>query len=81
MVRSAVVWIGCDKQGRPLIGTSPDGIACVVAATAEVQKIGIDVEQWRTVRGAELGEMVPTGVAIFLNPVGGAPFLLASKPT
>lgn len=77
MVHDAVVAIGCDEAGRPLIGSSPDGIGCVVVATAELQKAGIDVDRWLSVHGAKLVHIVPTGVEIFLNPAGAAPFRLA----
>ncbi|WP_328387378.1 hypothetical protein [Nocardia sp. NBC_00416] len=68
------------QECRRRFGSSPDGIGCVVVATAELQKTGIDVDRWRSVHGAELTEVVPTGVEIFLNPVGAAPFRLACIP-
>ncbi|NUP29487.1 MAG: type VII secretion system-associated protein [Nocardia sp.] len=77
-VRDCVVAIGCDEDGRPLVGTSPDGVACIVIATAELQKSDIDVDRWVSVRGAELAGIAPTGVDILINPAGAAPFRLTS---
>jgi hypothetical protein len=81
MVRDSIIAIGCDELDQPLIGTGPDGKRCVVAATAEVQKTGIDVDRWRSVHGAKLSSIVPTGTGILLNPAGSAPFRLARFPT
>ncbi|MET9487171.1 type VII secretion system-associated protein [Nocardia sp. NPDC006630] len=76
-VRDCIVAVAYDEQGRPLIGTSPDGASCVFVATAEVQKIGLDVPRWGAVVGAKLTEFAPPGVDVFLNPAGAAPFRLA----
>lgn len=81
MVHDSVVAIGCDEHGRPLIGSGPDGIGCVVVATAEVQKTGVDVDRWCSAPGAKLADVVPAGVEIFLNPAGAAPFRLAGITT
>ncbi|MEV6432100.1 type VII secretion system-associated protein [Nocardia sp. NPDC051463] len=78
-IRDTVVEIGCDAQGRPLTGKSPDGVDCAVIATAELQKGRIDVDRWVPLHGAELVDAVPPGVDILLNPAGRAPFRLAAS--
>ncbi|WP_062999930.1 hypothetical protein [Nocardia jinanensis] len=45
-IRDSVVEIGCDDHNRPLIGTAPDGVRCVVVATAELQKADVDVPRY-----------------------------------
>ncbi|WP_051133710.1 type VII secretion system-associated protein [Nocardia paucivorans] len=75
-VRDSVVEIGTDEQERPVIGKSPDGALCVVVVTAEVQKAGLDVENWCPILGSELAEVLPEGLDIMLNPAGAAPFRL-----
>ncbi len=77
-IRDSVVEVGCDGHNQPLIGTAPDGARCIVVATAELQKVGVDVDRWWPIHGAELAEIVPPGVDIFLNAAGRAPFKLAA---
>ncbi|WP_169811218.1 type VII secretion system-associated protein [Nocardia amamiensis] len=78
-IHDAVVEIGCDGQRNPLVGTAPDGVDCIVVATAEIQKTGVDADRWVPVHGAELTDIIPTGTDIFLNPSGSAPFRLLSE--
>lgn len=75
-VRNTVVEIGCDEEGRPLIGTAPDGAYCVVIATAGMQKRGVDVDRWWPVLGGTLVDIVPPDTDLLLNPAGVAPFRL-----
>lgn len=78
-VRNSVVDVGCDEHDQPLIGTSPDGIACIVVATAVVYKQGVDVERWNPILGSLLLQIVPPDVDIMLNPEGPAPFRLRAE--
>ncbi|MCX4095531.1 type VII secretion system-associated protein [Nocardia sp. alder85J] len=83
-LRDTVVEIGCDEHKRPLIGSAPDGVDCVVVATAELQKAGIDADRWVPVHGRLLPDIIPPGADILINPNGRAPFRLATdtlKPT
>ncbi|WP_280443394.1 type VII secretion system-associated protein [Nocardia brasiliensis] len=76
-IGDCVVSVACDEQGRPVIGTSPDGIACIIVATAELQKTGTGLPRWRSIHGANLTQVAPPQVDIFLNPAGVVPFRLA----
>ncbi|MGI5221500.1 type VII secretion system-associated protein [Nocardia sp. CA-290969] len=77
-LRNAVVEIGCDEEGRPLIGTAPDGAYCVVIATAGAQKRAVEVDRWWPVLGDELADIVPPDTDLLLNPGGVAPFRLTA---
>ncbi len=70
----SVVEIGCDEDNQPLIGAAPDGTSCVVVATAEVQKTGLEVDRWQQIPGETLPDVVPPDTDILLNPNGRAPF-------
>ncbi|WP_174184218.1 type VII secretion system-associated protein [Nocardia barduliensis] len=76
MVRGSVVSLGCDEENRPAIGSSPDGVPCVVVATAEAQKRNVPVSRWWPISGDRLPEVIPDGVDILLNPASSAPFRL-----
>lgn len=72
----SIVEIGCDHHAHPLTGTTPDGADCIVVATAEIQKHGIDTDRWIPMHGAKLPHILPPDTDIFLNPNGHAPFRL-----
>ncbi|WP_328406937.1 type VII secretion system-associated protein [Nocardia sp. NBC_00403] len=78
-VRDAIVEIGCDVHGQPLLGTAPDSTPCVVVATAELQKAHLDVDQWIPVHGSALPDIIPSGADVLLNPAGAAPFRLRTE--
>ncbi|MFG1790553.1 type VII secretion system-associated protein [Nocardia sp. NPDC049149] len=72
-LRRWAVVIACDEQDRPTVVTAPNGSSCVMAATAEVQKLGVTASHWMSVLGVDLPDIVPAGVDILLNPNGSAP--------
>ncbi|MGW4720361.1 hypothetical protein [Nocardia sp. NPDC004260] len=78
-VHNSVVEIGCDEDDQPLIGFAPDGVACIVVATAAVYKRGVEVERWNAAPGSVLPQIAPTNVDIMLNPAGSAPFRLRTE--
>ncbi|WP_159851254.1 type VII secretion system-associated protein [Nocardia sp. CY41] len=78
-IRNSVVEIGCDEDDQPLIGFAPDGVACIVVATAAVYKRGVEVKRWNAAPGSVLPQIVPTNVDIMLNPAGPAPFRLRTE--
>ncbi|MGW5382739.1 type VII secretion system-associated protein [Nocardia sp. NPDC003963] len=76
MLRESVVEIGCDESGHPLPGRAPDKTACVVVATAELQKDRIDVDRWLPIQGRDLPAAIPPGMDVLFNPAGAAPLRL-----
>lgn len=77
-VRDGVVEIAVDEEDQPLVSPAPDGVLCVLVATAPVQRSLSTLERWWPVVGARLPEVVPDGVDILLNPDGPAPFRLSA---
>ncbi|MBF6296023.1 type VII secretion system-associated protein [Nocardia amamiensis] len=78
LIRNSVVEIGCDEQDQPVVDTAPDGVPCVLVATAEVQKLDVIADRWWPVLGSDLPAVVPPGIDILLNANGAAPFRLAA---
>lgn len=78
LVRNSVVELGCDEHDQPMVDSSPDGVSCVLVATAELQKLGVPVVRWWPVLGSELPGVVPPGTDILLNLNGHAPFRLST---
>jgi hypothetical protein len=79
LIRDSVVEIVCDEQDEPIVDTAPDGVRCVLVATAEAQKVDVEPNRWWPVLGSELPSVVPSGIDILLNPGGPAPFRLAAE--
>ncbi|MEV6429936.1 type VII secretion system-associated protein [Nocardia sp. NPDC051463] len=79
VLRKSMVEVGCDEHDQPLLGFAPDGVACVVVATAAIHKSGIDVERWNPIPGGMLPEICPAGADIMLNPGGAAAFRLCTE--
>ncbi|MEV0297688.1 type VII secretion system-associated protein [Nocardia sp. NPDC050710] len=75
----SVVEIACDVQDNPIVDVAPDGVACVLVATAAVQKQGIDAPRWWPLVGRALPDVVQPGVDIFLNPHGRVPMRLVTS--
>lgn len=78
-LRHSIVDVGCDQDDHPLIGLSPDGVPCIVVATAEVYKRGVEVDRWYSVPGRVLPQLLPDDVDIMLNPEGPAPLRLCAN--
>ncbi|MET8800732.1 type VII secretion system-associated protein [Nocardia sp. NPDC004568] len=78
-VGNSMVDVGCDEHDEPLIGAAPDGVACIVVATAAVYRRAVDVERWNPILGESLLQVVPPDVDIMLNPEGPAPFRLRAE--
>ncbi|WP_245562792.1 type VII secretion system-associated protein [Nocardia araoensis] len=79
LLRNSVVEIVCDDQDQPLVDTAPDGLPCVLVATAEVQKVDVGSGHWWPVLGSELPDVIPVGTDILLNPGGRAPLRLSAE--
>ncbi len=75
-VLDAVLQIGCDDRGTPLVGHAPDGVLCVAVVTAEAHKRRVAADRWLSVSGDCLPEVTPPGVDILFNPGGSAQFRL-----
>ncbi|MBF6136032.1 type VII secretion system-associated protein [Nocardia otitidiscaviarum] len=78
-LRGAVVEIGCDDRNEPLVGSAPDGVACVAVATAAIHKQRVEADRWWPVQGTVLPDIVPAGVDILINPGGPAQFRLMTR--
>ncbi|MFE3445677.1 type VII secretion system-associated protein [Nocardia sp. NPDC059180] len=74
----SVVQIACDRNNAPVVGSAPDGLACVFVATAMAHQHGVSADRWWPVVGAELPGIVPAGADILLNPGGPAEFRLVT---
>ncbi|MFB8281111.1 type VII secretion system-associated protein [Nocardia colli] len=73
---ASVVEIGCDEHDQPVIRTAPDGVPCVVVATAALQRAGVAADRWWPILGSRLLDVVPPDADILLNPGGLAAFRL-----
>lgn len=78
-VRDAVLEIAVDEQDQPIVSAAPDGVPCVLVATAPVHRERVDVRDWWPVVGAKLPEIVPQGMDVLLNPGGPASFRLSTE--
>ncbi|MFE7742833.1 type VII secretion system-associated protein [Nocardia sp. NPDC057455] len=56
-IRDSVVEIACDEQDQPIVDTAPDGVPCVLVATAEAQKVDVGSDRWWPI--ARLDPAVP----------------------
>jgi hypothetical protein len=78
-VRDSVLEIAVDEADQPLVSVAPDGVPSVLVATASVHKERVAVERWWPVEGTTLGEIVPEGADVLLNPGGPASFRLSTE--
>lgn len=78
-VLDAVLQIGCDDCGTPLVGSAPDGALCVAVVTAEVHKRRVQADRWLSISGDRLPEVTPPGADILFNPGGPAQFRLVAR--
>lgn len=78
-LRDAVVEIGCDEQGEPLVGPAPDGVLCIAVATAAIHKHRVDADRWWPVLGTMLPDIVPADIDILINPGHPAQFRLLTS--
>ncbi|WP_280249402.1 type VII secretion system-associated protein [Nocardia abscessus] len=79
LIRDSVVEILCDEQDQPIVDTAPDGVPCVLVATAEAQKVDVGSGHWWPVLGSELPAVIPSGADVLFNPGGPAPFRLVAE--
>ncbi|WP_290051871.1 type VII secretion system-associated protein [Amycolatopsis solani] len=65
--------LALDAAGAPLTAPSPDGVPCLLAATAPTHRGRVRTAGWRAVDAAELAELLAErpGTDLLLNP--GAP--------
>jgi hypothetical protein len=77
-VLDAVLQLGCDESGTPLVGPAPDGVLCVAVVTAEVHKRRVNADRWLSLSGDHLPEVTPPGADILFNPGGPAQFRLVA---
>jgi hypothetical protein len=76
-VRDAIVEIAVDDQDQPFVTPDPNGVMCVLVATAPAQRTESQLKNWWPIVGARLPEVVPDEVDILLNPDGPAPFRIS----
>jgi hypothetical protein len=72
MVRDSRYDVAMNGDGTPLVTTSPDGVPCVVVATAEPHRRRLRVPDWQQVDLGELVELLADGVDVLFNPGGPA---------
>lgn len=73
-IRDSIVFIACDAHNAPLVDTSPDGVPCVLIATAEIHKRRVSADYWWPVQGTTLSDIAPPGTDILLNPGSSTQF-------
>lgn len=62
--------VALDSAGEPLTAPSPDGVPCLLAATAPAHRARVRTAGWRTVSAAELASLLAArpGTDLLLNP-------------
>ncbi|ANY07698.1 type VII secretion system-associated protein [Pseudonocardia sp. HH130630-07] len=77
--------IGHDETGSVVVAPGPDGVHCVLAATAlrhcgpAAAAADPTVDEWRFCSVGELVEVLPTqGIDVLLNPLGPAPMRITA---
>lgn len=79
VVRDAIVEICCDANDDPLTVPAPDGVPCVIVATAPLHKRRVGTGRWWPVLGRALPDLIPTAVDILLNPGSPTQFRLRTS--
>ncbi|ASO22168.1 hypothetical protein AHOG_22775 [Actinoalloteichus hoggarensis] len=69
---NAVLETPVARDGSPLVASAPDGVPCVVVATAAVNRARIEAPLWRRVTAAELVGLLPSETDVLINPGGPA---------
>ncbi|APU23051.1 type VII secretion system-associated protein [Actinoalloteichus sp. GBA129-24] len=69
---NAVLEVPVAQDGSPLVAAAPDGVPCVVVATAAVNRARIEAPLWRRVSAAELVGLLPAATDVLINPDGPA---------
>ncbi|PKW00240.1 hypothetical protein ATK30_0335 [Amycolatopsis echigonensis] len=77
LLRECLVFQAMNGDGRPLVMDAPDGLPCVVLATAAPHLARIDSPAWRRVDLADLVERLGRGIDVLFNPDGPAAVRLA----
>jgi len=76
MLRDALLQVGLNGDGRPLVVRSPDDVRCVVVATGPQQVRRISAPQWRRMDLTGVVSLLPDDVDVLVNPGGPVPFRL-----
>lgn len=73
VLRGALLTIATDEQGVALIRPSPDGLPCVLVATAHGLRADDEAARWVDISVGQLAAVLPEqGVDVLLNPGSAA---------